>query len=291
MKKNIFIYEKDPEILESLRSFFRGEKTLRPEFFSDIDSLREKVSGRLHGCLLCIIPSDEIKKLKPSKSGCPALLTISADARKGIGIASKYGAEGYILKPVCKEDLKFKIINFFNRKNEKARLEKLVITDYLTGIYNIRYFYTRIFEEFSRSERYRLPLSCLMLDIDHFKAINDKYGHKVGDIILRQFAQLLNKHIRKSDVLARYGGEEFIMFFPQTNEKAALLKAESLRSVIENHQFTTPVGKKNLTVSIGVVSYPKSGVNSMDALITSADNALYKAKAMGRNKVVIHGRR
>ncbi len=95
---------------------------------------------------------------------------------------------------------------FEKMEGEKSRLEKLAITDYLTGVYNIRYFYHRIKEEFSRAQRYDLPLSCLMFDIDFFKSINDKYGHRAGDLVLREFAQLLRRHMRKSDVLARYGG-------------------------------------------------------------------------------------
>ena len=122
-------------------------------------------------------------------------------------------------------------------EDEKARLEKLAITDYLTGIYNVRYFYHKIIEEFNRSERYILPISCLMLDIDHFKNINDAYGHKIGDTVLQEFSKLLKRSTRKVDVLARYGGEEFIVLLPQTSMNGALAEAERIRTSIKKHKF------------------------------------------------------
>ncbi len=173
-------------------------------------------------------------------------------------------------------------------EDEKTRLEKLAITDYLTGAYNIRYFYHRIKEEFSRAQRHQLPLSCLMLDIDLFKGVNDKFGHRTGDIILKEFTQLLKKHTRKSDVLARYGGEEFIMLLPQTTESGAVVKAESLRTYVENYRFRDLKGKRSLTVSIGVAAYPGKSIKSMGDLISFADTALYRAKTAGRNLVMVN---
>jgi diguanylate cyclase (GGDEF)-like protein len=173
-------------------------------------------------------------------------------------------------------------------ESEKLQLQKLSITDYLTGLYNIRYFYHRFTEEFSRTRRYKFHLSCLMIDIDHFKEINDKYGHRIGDIVLKKFADLLKKHTRKSDVLARYGGEEFIMLLPQTPAQAAVAKAEALRVLIGKHRFSEIKGKRRLTVSIGVSSYPARTIKNKEDIITVADNALYKAKSTGRNQVVFY---
>lgn len=172
--------------------------------------------------------------------------------------------------------------------DEKTRLERLAITDYLTGVYNIRYFYHRLAEEYSRSERYGVPLSCLMLDIDHFKEINDRYGHKTGDIVLREFAQLLRRHTRRSDVLARYGGEEFIMLLAQTGVEGALTKAEAVRAFVGRHRFRGLKGRQGVTVSIGVATHLDGAVSSRDELIAYADNALYTAKTGGRNRVVVY---
>lgn len=172
-------------------------------------------------------------------------------------------------------------------EDEKTRLEKLAITDYLTGIYNIRFFYHRIIEEFSRSQRYELPLSCLMLDIDHFKKINDIFGHKIGDRVLKEFAQLLKKHSRKSDVLARYGGEEFILLLPQTALEGAVREAERLRTFVKEHRFKSIKNERNLTVSIGIAVHPNAVIKSHDDLIAYADDALFKAKGGGRDKIEV----
>ena len=174
-------------------------------------------------------------------------------------------------------------------EDEKSRLEKLSLTDFLTGIYNIRYFYHRIIEEYSRAQRYALPISCLMLDIDHFKKINDRYGHRVGDMVLKEFAQLLKKHSRTSDVLARYGGEEFILLLPQTALEGTLSEADRIREVVENHKFRSLKDKERLTVSIGISVSPNDRIRTHDDLISCADQALFDAKNLGRNRVAAFG--
>ncbi|GAB4483217.1 MAG: hypothetical protein OHK006_03520 [Thermodesulfovibrionales bacterium] len=172
-------------------------------------------------------------------------------------------------------------------EDEKTRLEKLAITDYLTGIYNVRYFLHRIIEEFSRAQRYHAPVSCLMLDIDLFKKINDQFGHKAGDSVLREFAELLRKHSRKSDVLARYGGEEFIVLLPHTAYDGAVAEAERIREFIRSHRFKALGRKVGLTVSVGVAVYPHASIHSHDDLIAAADDALYQAKQSGRDRTVV----
>lgn len=173
-------------------------------------------------------------------------------------------------------------------EKEKTRLEKLAITDYLTGIYNIRYFYYRLEEEFGRAMRYGTPLSCMMLDIDYFKKINDTYGHRIGDIILRDFAQLVKRHTRRSDVFARYGGEEFILLLPHTNMKGAIVEAKRLRKTVKGHQFKTLKEKGGITVSLGIACSPDGSIKTYDDLITLADNALFTAKNKGRDQIVVY---
>ncbi len=175
---------------------------------------------------------------------------------------------------------------FEKLENEKARLEKLAITDYLTGIYNIRYFYHRLEEEFSRAQRYGYPLCCIMLDIDHFKKINDKYGHRVGDLVLREFAQLIRRHTRRSDVFARYGGEEFILLLPQTSLDGAEKEAKRLSAFVREHRFKI-IGNEKITTSMGIACWPVHKVENPDDLITLADNALFKAKNKGRDRIEI----
>ncbi|HDH50949.1 MAG TPA: diguanylate cyclase, partial [Nitrospirae bacterium] len=173
-------------------------------------------------------------------------------------------------------------------ENEKVHLGKLAITDFLTGLYNTRYLYHRLEEEFSRSHRYNIPLTCLMVDIDLFKRINDAYGHKTGDQVLKEFAQILKKNIRKSDILARYGGEEFIILLPNTSKKGSMSEAERLRLCIKNHKFRSLKGKESLSVSIGAATYPHKDITINDELITCADTALFNAKDRGRGKVVVY---
>jgi len=171
---------------------------------------------------------------------------------------------------------------------EKTKLEKLAITDYLTGIYNIRYFYNRIEEEFSRAERYEIPLSCIMLDIDHFKKINDSYGHRIGDVVLREFAQLVKRHTRKSDLFARYGGEEFILLLPQTSLKGAKIEAERLMKIVKEYQFKPLKEDQGVTVSFGIACTPDRKIKNYDDLIHLADHALFEAKEKGRDQIVVH---
>jgi diguanylate cyclase (GGDEF)-like protein len=175
-------------------------------------------------------------------------------------------------------------------EDEKARLEKLAITDFLTGIFNVRYFYHRIIEEFSRCQRYDLPISCLMVDIDHFKRVNDVYGHKAGDMVLKEFAGKLKKHSRKSDVVARYGGEEFVILLPQTTTEGAVAEAERIRACVKKARFKSLDGKLGLTVSIGVSTYPHEKIKTHEDLIALADDALLRAKSRGRDKVVVYGK-
>jgi len=181
----------------------------------------------------------------------------------------------------------YNAILFEQVEDEKSRLEKLAITDYLTGVYNVRYFYHHIIEEFNRSERYMSPVSCVMLDIDYFKKINDEYGHRTGDLVLKEFAGLLKRCSRKSNVLARYGGEEFILMMPQTSVDGALAEAERIRLSVKNHKFKSIKNKKSITVSIGISYFPHPEVKTHDELITFADDALFEAKNSGRDKVVV----
>ncbi|MEW6214847.1 MAG: diguanylate cyclase [Nitrospirota bacterium] len=177
----------------------------------------------------------------------------------------------------------------YDRLNrEKTMLERLAITDYLTGIYNIRYFYNRLEEEFSRAVRYKIPLSCMMLDIDYFKKINDTYGHRIGDIVLREFAQLVRGHVRKSDVFARYGGEEFIMLLPQTSLKGAIHEAERIRKLVSEYQFMGLGKEDKITMSMGIACTSDKKIETTDDLITLADNALFTAKNKGRDQIAVY---
>lgn len=168
---------------------------------------------------------------------------------------------------------------------ENARLfeerSRLAITDELTGLYNHRYFYWVLQAEMNRAIRYRRSLSVILLDIDHFKQYNDRWGHLAGDEALRGLAEILKRNARDVDVVARYGGEEFAIILPETTLQQAGIHAERIRAAVEQHQF-----KDRFTSSLGVAAFAK-GKERGEELVLMADQALYRAKAEGRNRVCL----
>ncbi len=168
-----------------------------------------------------------------------------------------------------------------------TRLAQLAVTDGLTGLYNHRHFHERLTLEVERSQRSGLPLSLLMMDVDHFKSFNDTYGHPAGDEVLRQLARVLSDARRANDVVARYGGEEFAVILVDTAKFTAAKVAERVRERIRAHDFSEAApNARTLTTSIGVATFPEDGVDA-EALVRSADTALYAAKRAGRDRVVL----
>lgn len=166
------------------------------------------------------------------------------------------------------------------------RLEEMAITDELTGLYNRRHALEELKAEFSRSMRFGLPLSCLSIDLDFFKDVNDRYGHLAGDEVLRQISDLFHNNFREPDILARIGGEEFLVILPQTDIQGALAKAEWLRNQVEQQAFTVDHGTTiRMTISIGAAAYPDERIHDIDHLLKVADDALYRSKENGRNRV------
>jgi diguanylate cyclase (GGDEF)-like protein/PAS domain S-box-containing protein len=170
------------------------------------------------------------------------------------------------------------------RKYQEDQIRYLATHDGLTGLYNHREFYRRFKEEVERCKRYHHAFSLLMIDLDHFKNINDSYGHPVGDEVLRTVSQLL-KDIRNVDIIARYGGEEIAIIMPQVGKQAALFVSERLRKKVEDVRISAPGGKKiQITISIGIAVFPDDSEDG-DVLIHTADQCLYAAKRLGRNMV------
>ena len=177
----------------------------------------------------------------------------------------------------------------------RARLRRSGFTDVLTGWYNRRYLQVRLTEELARARRQDGALTALMLDIDHFKRVNDSYGHAAGDAVLRDLAQLIDGQIRATDVAARYGGEEFVILLPDTDAAAGRLLAERIRSAVAAEKFAVSDDARiDVTVSIGVASgKPTRGDDDLkaagDELLARADVALYRAKGNGRNRTEVNG--
>lgn len=183
----------------------------------------------------------------------------------------------------------FCIENVINR----ARLMRSGFTDVLTGWHNRRYLNVRLQEELARARRDRARLVCLMLDVDHFKRVNDTWGHAAGDSVLRELAQRIDSQVRASDVAARFGGEEFVVLLPNTDVESAQRLAERIRRAIAATPIDLPCGDTvTITVSIGIAEvYPAPDAEDLktlgDSLLARADVALYAAKSAGRDRVIV----
>lgn len=170
-------------------------------------------------------------------------------------------------------------------RRRTEELELLSVTDELTGLFNRRYLNRVMQEELSRCLRYGTNLSVCLLDVDHFKKINDYFGHQVGDDVLVSLANLLESSVRDTDIVGRFGGEEFLMIMPNTALEEALLAADKVRGIVQRI-IVLDSGALPVTVSMGVVGCLESQVKSLNEFISKADRALYTAKNLGRNRVV-----
>ncbi|NMH59899.1 GGDEF domain-containing protein [Alteromonas ponticola] len=173
-------------------------------------------------------------------------------------------------------EISFKTISELSQKFEKQARH-----DPLTGLPNRRGMWEHLTYEYERSQRYRLNMTVLVCDIDHYKKVNDTLGHDGGDFILKEVATLMSEQLRKQDILARWGGEEFLILLPETNTQQAFIVAEKIRTQIENAEFTYNEQTLSVTVSFGIAD--ASGKNQVDQAISEADGYLYKAKNAGRN--------
>lgn len=239
-------------------------------------------------------------KLEDSTKGIPVImLTIKKDLSDKIS-GLQIGADDYLPKPYNALELNARIYASLRNKAlqdelkmKNSQLEELLykveymaITDALTGLYNRRRFHDVLTKEFERSKRYNTPFSLTMLDIDHFKGINDGFGHLAGDLVLKQVAKVIQKSIRDIDTASRYGGEEFMLILPNTDAKGSIHVAERIRTAVESHSFES-LNNGKITISIGISGMPDSLLNNEDRLIRCTDIALYRAKEKGRNRVEV----
>ncbi len=238
-----------------------------------------------------------LKRSRPEFADIPVImLTVREDPRAKVQGLTE-GASDYLTKPFFDEELVARVRVHLRLKTlqeelrgKNERLEKMSRTDALTELSNRWHFVELLEAELARSVRYAPPLSLLMIDIDHFKLINDDFGHLIGDRALVQVGMVLRAQLRKCDYAARYGGEEFAIVLPETDASGALVVAERCRLAIAETTFGTHSGEvpgPQLTVSVGVVTCPDSRVKCADDLIRIADDALYASKRAGRNRVTV----
>ena len=233
---------------------------------------------------------DILTKLKsaPSTRDIPVIIITAEKSVHKMAKCYSFGAYDYISVPFFREEVIARIRNIGYVCEKMKEFEKLLVRDYLTGLYNRKFFMERLGEELAWAGRYGEPMSFIILDIDHFKKINDTYGHSCGDEVLRQLSKILVITLRAHDVVARYGGEEFVVLLANTGPEEAITVAEKLRVAVQENDFFCEEDKVKLsvTISIGLSSTDGNSDPVPDSLIIRADHALYEAKATGRNKVM-----
>lgn len=279
--KNIVVYNekgssKVAEHLKGVEDY--SVQVLKPEEIKQLETLNPD--------LVVLENSEEVTRdiLTRNKISSP-LLIVNDKVLSNIPVRTE--AYDYLL---TEQELEFRVANLLKIRQLKEDIGVVATTDDLTGLYNRAYLHQRLEAELSRSKRYNTPVSCLLLDIDFFKVVNDIYGYDWGDVLLQEITKILKLHARKEDILTRYGDEEFIIALPNTDEENAYIFAERLRRDIEKMEFV-PAGEEErhpVTISGGIASYPfLASVNeTAQTLVRYAEHALYNAKKRGKNKIV-----
>jgi len=282
--KNIIIYTESgiSEIESTLKK--NNDYSVRVKPLEEI-----KEVPQLNPHLVVLECSDDVTKDAVMRNKIPAPLLIIANKILDLSVV-RADSHDFILKPINEAELKVRTANLLIIKELKDQIKVVSSTDELTGLFNRKYLHERLEAELSRAKRYKHSISCLLIDIDFFKVVNDMYGYDWGDILLKNITEIIKKHVRKEDVLTRYGDEEFLVLLPNTDEEHAYMFAERLRRDIEKFKFF-PENEEEahpITVSGGVSSYPflENVDENANTLIRYSEHALYNAKKRGKNKIV-----
>ncbi|MEA3371298.1 MAG: diguanylate cyclase [Campylobacterota bacterium] len=270
---NIVLVNKKKKMLLLNRVFFQ----YFPEY-KNIDEFKKE-----HDCI-CDFFIEEDEYIGKTVEGLYWVDYINKNREKDNKVKIKIGDKDYYFSITASEisddsgDYSVVLSDITLAETYKHELENLTVTDALTGIGNRRYFHQKMQEEISRAKRNETPLSVIMFDIDYFKSVNDKYGHDVGDEVLREYTKLIAFSLRETDVFARIGGEEFIIILPNVTKEDAMKLAEKFRSEVEVYKKVVPI-----TMSFGVTEYIKG--EDIEFIFKRVDSALYRAKEAGRNRV------
>ena len=308
-RPKILIVDDDPEAALLFRTWFKddgpyeildapdGERGLRvaQEQAPDLILLDLQMPG-LDGIQL----STRLKADAATRSIPLIMISACRDTETKVdGFAA--GVNDYVTKPFEFAEVAARIEAMLRVRNQlvrlesdlaeevasNAELEELLGLDEKTGLANFRAFQRKLREHWQLADRYSNKLSLVLLDIDHFKQVNDQYGHLFGDLVLSELAGVLTGALRETDFLARYGGEEFLVILPQTHFSGCLPVAERVWRSVADAEFTDGKTTASLTISVGVAFYPNKNIADVEQLLAAADRALYQAKDEGRNRICL----
>ncbi|MEM1104133.1 MAG: PleD family two-component system response regulator [Pseudomonadota bacterium] len=296
----LLIVEDQPHHVKKLREILTGRHfvTFEDDFNEaillanggDFDAIIVSLSLKDYdGLRLC----SQLRSFEKTRN-TPIVALIRANETKRLVRALEIGVSDYLVRPPDRTELLARLATQVRRKRYDDRLRanfqmrmEMAVTDQLTGLYNRRYLGSHLKAMFDQALQSRKPLAAIVLDIDHFKTVNDTHGHVVGDEVLREFARRLMNNVRSIDLACRYGGEEFVVIMPDTDQAFAMMVSERLREDMAGEPVEVMGGERSLdvTVSIGVACTHET-MSGPQELIKLADEALYRAKGGGRNQVV-----
>ena len=241
-----------------------------------------------------------IVKALPDDQFIPVIiLSVKSDLDSKV-TGLRIGADDFLAKPFAEAEILARCAAMLRIKSlqdqlwrTQKKLAEQAITDELTGLKNRRAFDERLQEEFRRAQRYTDPVSLIMIDLDHFKLVNDRHGHPFGDAVLRGAAEQIRASTRDPDICARYGGEEFAVILPKTHLSGALIVAERIWKQLGEREYRSAAdgpsaAPVHVTASLGIAYYPSKDITSPDLLLRFADEALYQAKRAGRNTICLY---
>ncbi len=292
----ILVVDDDEETARLVRDWYKGRPVEILEARDGEEGVRRAISEKPDIILMDLMMPrtngfEASRRLKadPTTSAIPVILLSARREPQTKREGFDAGIDQYVEKPFDLGEVDARIRSMIEKGKTYLRLQEEATVDEKTALANYRVFYKKLREEWERSERYKLPLSVVMLDLDDFKRVNDSVGHPAGDRVLREFAMLVSGGARGTDLAARYGGEEFAMILPHTDRGRAERVAERIRAAVFEFSFLEPDHPLRVTVSAGVATFASGlDIASAEQLVAAADRALYTAKRGGKNRVVVH---